>query len=72
MLTVSTGDWNHEVPYWTRDGFTVIVVRVGWKGRNETGPAAVVMARHPPPRTEDEQGSGKSGIGSGAKPEAFV
>jgi hypothetical protein len=66
ILTTSTNDWNHDVAYWTREGFSVIVLRVGWKGRKETGPAAVIMARHPLPKSLDEGGGGKSG-GSQAK-----
>jgi hypothetical protein len=71
MLTTSTSEWSHDVQYWTRDGFTVIVVRADWKGRKETGPAAVIMARHPLPKSLDESGGGKDGRSNG-KPEEML
>jgi hypothetical protein len=39
-----------------REGFSVVVANAQWPGRQGSGPAFVVITRHPLPRTSDDEG----------------
>ena len=55
------GEWSYDIPFWMREGFSVIVADVGWNGRKEAGPAFVIITRHPLPKTLDDAGLSQGG-----------
>ncbi len=55
-------DWAYDVPFRMREGFSVIVAHARWPGRQETGPAFVILTRHPLPRKLDDAGTGQSSM----------
>jgi hypothetical protein len=51
---VSVGALGGDVPFWMREGFSVIVARGNWPGRKGVGPIFVIVARHPLPKSLDD------------------
>jgi hypothetical protein len=49
----------YDVPFWMREGFSVVVATAHWPGRREAGPVFVVLTRHPLPSTPEGAGIGQ-------------